>query len=278
MFNTPEIVDGIEAFCEDHGYEIVLANMRLFKRYDNDFTDTPEHEALFHRTLRNLAAKQVEGVVYIGYHYRRISHLPPSGSVPFIYAYCSPSDDRYPSVAFDDESASLQVGLALLKQGHRKIGVISGPMESLNAQARLRGFQRALYQSGVLYNADLTVFGDWSQESGLVCARELIGRGVTAIYAFNDLMACGVYTCCASLGLTVGRDLSVFGYDNQRICLALSPPLSSVESPLDEMGKRCAALILEQIASKENKPAQEWTIPCILHLRGSVAPPSEKGR
>ena len=36
VFNTPEIVDGIESYCEEHGFEIVLANMRLFKRYDNN--------------------------------------------------------------------------------------------------------------------------------------------------------------------------------------------------------------------------------------------------
>lgn len=276
VFNTPEIVDGIESFCEEQGYEIVLANMRLFKRYDNDLTDTPEHASLFRRMLRNLAAKQVEGIVYIGYHYRRIPHLPPPGSVPFIYAYCTPSDNQYSSVAFDDESASFQVGVTLIQQGHRKIGVISGPMESLNAQARLRGFQRALYQSGVLYNADFTVYGDWSQESGLLCARELIKQGVTAIYAFNDLMACGVYLCCASLGLTVGRDLSVFGYDNQNICLALSPPLSSVEVPLGEMGRRCAALVLEQINKSAAESPRECAIPCLLHLRASVAPPPEK--
>ncbi|MCL1813520.1 MAG: LacI family transcriptional regulator, partial [Treponema sp.] len=43
VFNTPEIVDGIDACCEENGYGIILANMRLFKRYSNDFTDTPRH-------------------------------------------------------------------------------------------------------------------------------------------------------------------------------------------------------------------------------------------
>ncbi|MEF2794036.1 MAG: LacI family DNA-binding transcriptional regulator, partial [Hydrogeniiclostridium sp.] len=115
VFNTPEIVDGIESYCEEHGFEIVLANMRLFKRYDNNLTDTPEHMALFEKTLRNLAAKQVEGVVYIGYHYRRVSYLPPQGSIPFVYAYCTPSEQRYPSVVFDNEGASFQVGTALVR-------------------------------------------------------------------------------------------------------------------------------------------------------------------
>lgn len=270
VFNTPEIVDGIESYCEEHGFEIVLANMRLFKRYDNNLTDTPEHMALFEKTLRNLAAKQVEGVVYIGYHYRRVSYLPPQGSIPFVYAYCTPSEQRYPSVVFDNEDASFQVGTALVRHGHRQIGVICGPVASLNAQARLRGYQRALFEAGVLYNANLTLFGDWTQESGRRCAGQLIDRGVTAIYAFNDIMASGVYLCCAERGLTVGRDISVFGYDNLSLSQALDPPLSTVESPLDEMGRRSAALVLDQLREKDAGTPKEWMIPCKLHMRASL--------
>ncbi len=75
VFNTPEIVDGIESFCEKQGYEIILGNMRLFKRYSNDFTDTPKHHELLNALVRNLLAKQVEGIIYIGYHCREIQWL-----------------------------------------------------------------------------------------------------------------------------------------------------------------------------------------------------------
>ena len=59
VFNTPEIVDGIESYCEEHGYEIILDNMRLFKRYKNDFTDTPQHSRYFENALSTLVSKQV---------------------------------------------------------------------------------------------------------------------------------------------------------------------------------------------------------------------------
>lgn len=271
VFNTPEIVDGIEAYCEEQGYEIVLANMRLFKRYNNNLTDTPEHAVLFANTLRSLKAKQVEGVVYIGYHYRVVSYLPAQDDVPFVYAYCTPREPLYPSVVFDDEGASYQVGTALVERGHRKIGVISGPFASLNAQARLRGYQRALYENGVLYNASLTLFGDWNRESGYRCAEQLIPQGVTAIFAFNDMMASGVYAYCIRHDLAVGRDISLFGYDNLNIAEAFSPPIASVESPLGEMGRRSAALVLDKIRGKDPQPPREWTLPCVLHLRDSVA-------
>ena len=270
VFNTPEIVNGIEEACEAQGYEIVLANMRLFKRYNNNLTDTPEHAALFENTTRNLMAKQVEGIVYIGYHCRPIAYLPPANSVPFVYAYCFPQTPQFPAVLFHDEDAAFQVGTSLIAHGHRNIGVISGPPASLNAQARLRGFQRALYEAGILYNAAATFFGDWSRESGYQCACKLLDMGVSAIFAFNDMMASGVYSCCIDRGLAVGRDLSLFGYDNLNITEAYYPPLSSVEPPLNEMGRKSAELILSQIRGEAEKLQPEYLLPCAIHLRGSV--------
>lgn len=275
VFNTPEIVDGIEECCETHGYEIVLANMRLFKRYDNNLADTPEHMVLFENTMRNLMAKQVEGIIYVGYHCRKIPYLPKQREVPFVYAYCVPDSPDFPCVLFNDEAASYEVGKLLIGQGHRNIGVISGPLDSLNAQSRLRGLQRALYESGVLYNAAATLFGDWNRESGYQCAETLLQMGVTAIYAFNDVMASGVYSYCLEHGVAVGRDLSLFGYDDQEIARAYSPAISSVSPPLRTMGIRSAELVFSQLDSSEPE-SQCVLIPCAIHARGSLAsPPSD---
>lgn len=270
VFNTPEIVNGIEEVCEARGYEVLLANMRLFQRYHNDLTDTPEHGALFESTARNLMAKQVEGIVYIGYHCRPIVYLPPTADLPFVYAYCFPKERQYPCVLFDDESAAYQVGKTLIQHGHRNIGVISGPLASLNAQSRLRGFQNALYEAGILYNAATTLYGDWSRKSGYFCAKKLLELGVSAIFAFNDMMASGVYSCCIEQGFAVGRDLSLFGYDNMDLVNAYYPRLSSVEPPLGEMGRKCAELILSQLQTKTALPPEEHLLSCRIHLRDSV--------
>lgn len=271
VFNTPEIVNGIEEFCEEQGYEIVLANMRLYKRYNNNLTDTPEHAALFDTIMRNLISKQVEGIVYIGYHCRHVSYLPKR-YVPFVYAYCLPAEPSYPCVLFHDEEAAYQVGRVLAQKGHRKIGIISGPLSSLNAQARLKGFQRALYDNGVLYNADATLFGDWSRESGYQMAKQLLSTGITAIFAMNDMMASGVYACCIDSGISVGKDLSLFGYDNLNITEAYSPPISSVEPPLNEMGRKSAALVFQQL--KEGaQPGDRHLLSCMVHVRSSVGSP-----
>ncbi len=269
VFNTPEIVDGIDATCEIHGYEILLANMRLFKRYNNDFTDTPRHHQLFDTMVRNMMAKQVEGLIYVGYHCREISYLPSMVNIPFVYAYCFPSEAIYPAVLFDDEKAGYDVTRILLEKGHRSIGAICGPPSSDNAQRRLKGLQRALYEGGVLYNASTTVYGDWSRQSGYEAVDGLLEQGVTAIFAFNDMMASGVYMRCIEKGLAIGRDISLFGYDDADMSEGYSPALSSVAAPLAAMGGRCAELVLAQLRQRKQDCAP-ILLPCRICLRESV--------
>ncbi|MDR2900444.1 MAG: LacI family transcriptional regulator [Treponema sp.] len=274
VFNTPEIVDGIESFCEERGYEIIIGNMRLFKRYNNDFTDTPKHHELLNALVRNLLAKQVEGIIYVGYHCREIQWLPDDLRVPFVFAYCYPHDDIYPSVLFDDEKAGYDVTKLLIEKGHQSIGVICGPVASYHTYARLQGFQQALFDHRILYNSRHVCYGDWERLSGYRLSGTLLDSGVTAIFAFNDMMASGVYECCVERGLVVGKDISLFGVDNRDISLGYSPPISTVEPPLNGIGRKCAELILDKISSKlpqsDTSGCGRILLPCKVIERKSV--------
>lgn len=269
VHHSPAIVDGIEERCEANGYEVLLANLRLFKRFGNDFHNTPRHTELFKNVMSSFAAKQIEGVVYIGYHCREVVCRPTHSELPFVYAYCIPPASDYPCVLFDDEQAGFEVGQALLRRGHKKIGLITGPDGSMNSRARLRGFQKALYEAGVPYNVSATVPGDWSSEAGYRAMEALLPAGLTAVFAFNDMMASGAFACCIDRGVTVGRDLALFGYDNYDIVHAYTPSISSVEPPLTEMGRKAAELVLQAIQG-EPVPGERLYLPCAIHERGSI--------
>ena len=269
VYQTSEIIDGIEEFCEKNGYDTLMANMRLFKRYGNNLTVTRKHTELFSNAVNSLISKQVEGVIYVGHHCREIPYYPPNVELPFIYTYCIPMDKKYPYVLLDDETASLEVGRTLLSYGHKHIGIITGPINSLNSQTRLVGFQKALFEASVPYNVGSTIVGDWTRESGYQAAEQLIAQGVTAIYAFNDMMASGVYIYCIDHGILIGKDISLFGYDNLNIVDSYSPPISSVEPHLNEVGQKSAELVLSQLQG-ETAAAQRYVLPCTLHVRESL--------
>lgn len=269
VFNTPEIVDGIDAYCEESGYEIILGNMRLFKRYNNDFTDTPQHQALLDTMVANMLAKQVEGIVYIGYHCREITCLPTMLNVPFTYAYCYPKQKLYPSVLFDDEGAAKTVVNILIQKGHKEIGFIAGPASSYHTLARLRGVQKALFENNMLFNAERVMYGDWERGSGYAHAARLIGNGVSALFCFNDLMASGAYEYCSDNGLAVGKDISLFGFDNREISQGYSPLIATVEPPLNEIGRKSAELVLAQLRNRKT-PMETQLLACKVLERDSV--------
>jgi LacI family transcriptional regulator len=269
VFNTPEIVDGIDACCEENNYEIILENMRLFKRYNNDFTGTPEHHELLDLMTRNMTAKQVEGIVYVGYHCREISFLPSWVQVPFVYAYCYPKEKIYPSVLFDDEKAAADVTRLLIGKGHHSIGVICGPASSYHTLARLKGYKTALAENGIKPKSCFILYGDWERSSGYRLAAQLLDHGVSAIFSFNDMMASGVYELAAERGLQIGKDISLFGFDNRIISQGYFPALSTVQPPLNEIGRCCAEIILDRI--KHNRTDRKQVLlPCTILERRSV--------
>jgi DNA-binding LacI/PurR family transcriptional regulator len=273
VFNTPEIVDGIDEYCEENKYEIILANMRLYKRYNNDFTDTPNHQKLFEFMVSTMVAKQVEGIIYVGYHSREISYLPSRVNVPFVYAYCYPKEQLYSSVMFDDENSGYKVTSLLISKKHKRIGVISGPLHNSTAQARLKGYKRALEENNIHCNENTIFYGEWSRENGYQNTDALLEAGVTAIFALSDMIASGVYKRCQERNIIIGKDLSLFGYDNIDQCEDYIPPLSSVAPPLNEMGRKSAELIFQQ--NKQQKmPSKAECKPlllsCQLHERASI--------
>jgi len=269
VFNAPEIVDGIDVYCEENGYEIILGNMRLYKRYSNDFTDTPTHHELTDSMIRSMIAKQVEGIIYVGYHCREINYIPLQVQIPFVYAYCYPSKDVFQSVIYNDEKAANDVTEILISKGHKNIGVICGPVTSYHTIARLKGFNSAMTKHGIKVKKDIIMYGDWDRISGYRLAARLLTKNVSAIFSFNDMMACGVYEQAAELGLKIGRDISLFGFDNRSISQGYVPALSTVQPPLNEIGKRCAELILNQL--KENKKnTDRISLPCTILERHSV--------
>ena len=270
VFNTPEIVDGIDSYCEENNYEIILENMRLFKRYNNNFTDTPKHKEILNSMVLNMISKQVEGIVYIGYHCREIVYLPSNIHVPFVYAYCYPKEEIYPSVIFDDEKAARTVTKLLISKGHRRIGVIGGPASSYHTITRLKGYKHALIEHGIPINGSLILYGDWERRSGYNLAGKLLDDGVTAIFAFNDLMASGVYERAYERKLQIGKDISLFGFDNRDISQGYIPAISTVQPPLNEIGRNCAEIILKQLKRRRVFKKRIY-IPCTILERKSSA-------
>lgn len=248
VFNTPEIVDGIDEYLEGRGYNFLLSNLRIYRKYGEGFYDHEEFKGNLEDELEIMRANQVEGIIYVSAHSRNLSSiLAQDASMPVVVVYGFASD--IPSVTFHDEAAAYVVVDRLLRTETDRLGIIAADRSSLHTSERLLGCQKAMYRKGILYNPELIYYGDWSRESGYQAAKSLLEQGVKVLFSMNDNMAMGVYDYAAKMGLVIGRDLYVGGIGSHFGNL-LRPRLITVEMPLFEMGQKAGEIILGIIEGK----------------------------
>jgi LacI family transcriptional regulator, galactose operon repressor len=160
----------------------------------------------------------------------------------------------------------------LLGLGHRRIALLTGRPDLQSAQLRETGYRRALAAAGVPVDEDLIRVGAYDPEVSTESARSLLSRDdrPTAVFAANDLSAIATIETARELGLRVPEDLSVVGFDNIPESVLCTPPLTTVDQPIREMGRRAILLLIELMAGEQTGPTH-LTLDTSLVVRQSTA-------
>ncbi|WP_307565614.1 LacI family DNA-binding transcriptional regulator [Streptosporangium lutulentum] len=162
----------------------------------------------------------------------------------------------------------------VVELGHRRVGIIGGPVKWLPSEARLAGYTASLADVGVLPSAELlrNVL-EPNAENGYRAACELLDlpERPTALVAFNDKMAVGALWAAAERGLSVPGDLSVAGFDDIDLSRATLPMLTTVRQPLQEMG-RMAVTLLMRLLSRHTLEALHVSLGTDVIVRDSTGP------
>ena len=178
-------------------------------------------------------------------------------------------EKMFPSgnIVFDNEMGGYIATKHLIENGHRVIGCITG--HDMTPSTRLAGYRKALEEAGIPYSEALVRSGDYHQEQAEIYAREFYEMGATAVFAFNDLMAYGVYRMAKHHSLQIGEDLSVIGFDDLEFSEYLSVPLTSIHQPAYEMGAASCRVVLEMIEKGTQSAADVFFEPTLIK-RASV--------
>ena len=171
------------------------------------------------------------------------------------------------SADFDDEMRSIgeladggpvtEIMERLVQLGHRRFFHVAGDEQFASARARKQTYLETIDR---LQLESVGVFdGDWSGESGLAALRSLDERNLpTAILAANDLVAAGVLRGARDRGWDVPADISLTGWDNDRITGFLSPSLTTVDVDLERVGSKAMARLISSIS---DEPVTSSTAP-----------------
>ena len=169
----------------------------------------------------------------------------------------------------DDQLGGYLATRHLLDLGHRRIGIIAGPVYASSSRGRLAGYRQALAEAGIAEDPRYIVASTFSIESGETAARELLAldQPPTAIFAINDNTAIGSMSAIAQAGLSVPGDISLVGYNDIPIVSRLPVPLTTVRVPFDRVAEVALHLLFDGEHQQEIRRITPSLIP-----RKSTAP------
>lgn len=238
----PALVKAIENYASRREYTVILCN-----------TDSSAEKE--QQCISTLIANRVDGVILA-------TVLEEEKKMPYDFEKygipCVLIDRRTKGVDYsagvfvDNEYAFYIAAELLIKHGNQRIAFIKGPSNLSTTRERLEGYCSALKQYKIPYDPALVVPGSFSYESGYEAVRSLYDRGVpfSAILAGNDVMAFGALRALRDIGRHVPEDVEVVGFDNIQFSEMVDPPLTTLEQPLYEMGRKAAETALALIEGR----------------------------
>jgi DNA-binding LacI/PurR family transcriptional regulator len=192
--------------------------------------------------------------------------------------------------SFDVDSVSIDNMLAgrlatehLIALGHRRIGLLSGPIRTVSRIDRLKGYRTALTDAGIPVDPHLiweaasdSPFGDIEGAVlGRIGAREVLSREnpPTAIIGINDLYALGAYAGVHDVGLSIPSTCSIVGFDDIMFAEIAQPPLTTIRQPLQEMLRVAVERLIGRLEKADDSGSMvHHSFTPRLIVRGSTAP------
>lgn len=249
------VYDAIEGEANRAGYETFVANTH----------DQPAEQG---RRFELLLGRRVDGLI-LGDAHLDGSNLAELARRKVRFVLVSRRSPGYLSVCGDDYRGGYQVGAHLAELGHTEIGIIAGPPWASTSVDRVAGCVDALAAAGVRVDPANIVELGFDARQGHLGATDLLTRSrpPTAIFAVNDFSAIGAMGALRELGRRPGRDVAVAGYNDIPVTAELMIPLTTVRSPLDEMGVRAVQTLL---AVLHGLPTSPTVLPTELVVREST--------
>jgi LacI family transcriptional regulator len=229
-----EVARGVEDAAYGAGLDLVVCNSDL----------DPEKQR---RYIDSLASKGVDGII-VNWAARMDAAEEErllSFGIPIVLLSSPVGIHRLSTISVDNEQGGFLAGSYLLKLGHRRLALLTGPLDQSRIAARQAGFLKAVESSGGNATA-LVLHGDQNYLGGYRMAWRLIQDHpeITGVFTHNDVMAFGALKAFAEVGRRVPEEISVVGFDNVEISQMVQPALTTINQPKYEIGKTAVEALL----------------------------------
>ncbi len=253
------VLDSFRTEIQNQGYDLLF----LSKRFG-----THEISYLEHCRLRN-----IDGVLLASYEdaNSEVSDLIKSNIA------CVSVDSIFSDVCTiisSNKRAGIQAAKHFIEHGHKNIGFLGTMSYSYKSPAstdRQTGFTQTLIEHGFNHCINYIEQCDsWREHSGYDGAKKLLSKfpEITALFAASDTLAFGLMSYCKEAGIKIPENLSIIGFDDDRVASYCNPPLTTFRQNKEAIAKHAAEILLKNIAG-ETVP-EIIQIPAELIMRESV--------
>lgn len=238
------LAKGIDDIADMYKYNIVLAN--------SDENDEKEVNV-----VNTLFAKQVDGIVFMGYHLTEKIRAEFSRSrTPIVLAGTVDLDHQLPSVNIDYAQATHDA-VAVLAKNNQKIAFVSGPLvDDINGKIRLSGYKDGLKEAGLSFSEGLVFEAKYKYEEGYALAERVLNAGATAAYVAEDEIAAGLLNGIADKGVRIPEDFELITTNDSLVTQLTRPNMTSISQPIYDIGA-IAMRMLTKIMHKEELETRE---------------------
>ena len=256
-------LDSLSRTLESNNHDLLLAN-----------ASDPEHSVeVFERLL---AEHKVDGFIVARTEVQdpRIQYLLEH-NIPFVAHGRTADCGDYAWWDIDNEQVFIEAVRHVASLGHRRIGLLGGRSHLNYAFQRRQGYRRGLEECGIEFDPSLECEVEPRESAGMDATFEImsIASPPTAVLATTDSVAIGAIAAIHSLGLQVGTDVSVIGYDGISVGAFIDPPLTTFSQSIRESGSQVASMMIEIINGADPGPLQHLES-AVLIRRNSDGPPT----
>ncbi|PKA44876.1 LacI family transcriptional regulator (plasmid) [Rhizobium sullae] len=263
----PQVLQSINKALIQNGYNLMIANLDRDEESERHILDLAFGGTVRGAIILSSKLPEVDG--------RSLANA----GLPIVSMLLDMSDAGLPSIVTNDREAVREVTTELIRLGHRRFLYIAGPEGNYHDVERYGGALEALRGAGLSEQAVSRSGGslDYQEgfEIGVQAAADFarLTDKPTAVIATSDDMAISFISRVQRTGLNIPGDLSVVSFDGSPVCEFCSPPLSTIEQPVEEMGQAAVARLLGAIGDSDNEPETRTVVRSRLILRESMAAP-----
>jgi LacI family transcriptional regulator len=225
--------------------------------------------------IKTFRSKRVDGIIIVPVDKSNINiNKLAASDIPTIILDRKIPGTDLSTITVDNEFGVYEATKYLISLGHKKIGYINRKSPHSHSIDRLKGYKKALKDSGIEIKNNLIIKGGFNYKDGYDTMEILLKNKLafTAIITFNDTAAIGAVRAILDSGLEIPGDISVIGFDDVPICQYYNPRLTSIHYPINEISEAVTSILIKLIQKNQPKSFQNIVIAPKLIIRESTGP------